>query len=51
MKKTPVIVYNSDARRPGFDSHPDPGRHFNGKTLISLLSDLKKISFICNIGL
>ncbi len=30
---------DSGARGSGFDSHPDPGWHFNGKTLIPLLSD------------
>ncbi len=32
-------THNSGARGPGFDTHPDPGWHFNGKTLIPLLSD------------
>ncbi len=32
-------THNYGARGPGFDSHPDPGWHFNGKTLIPLLSD------------
>jgi hypothetical protein len=37
-----------DAGGPGFDSHPDPGWHFNGKTLISRLSDNRlKNYFIC----
>jgi hypothetical protein len=32
-------THNSGARGPGFDPHPDPGWHFNRKTLIPLLSD------------
>jgi hypothetical protein len=32
-------THDSGARGPGFDSHPDPGWHFNGKTLVPLLSD------------
>ncbi len=32
-------THNSDARGPGYYSHPDQGWHLNGKTLISLLSD------------
>ena len=35
--------HDSDASGPGFDSHPNPGWHLNGKTLISLLLDLKTI--------
>jgi hypothetical protein len=44
--------HDSGARGLGFDFHPNPGWHFNRKTLISLLSDsrLKKTAdFIYNI--
>ncbi len=44
-------THDSGARGHGFDSLQDPGWHFRGETLISLLSDnrLKTISLTFNI--
>ncbi len=44
-------THDYGARGPGFDSHPDPGWHLNGKTIIPFFqtTDLKMISFICYI--
>jgi hypothetical protein len=35
-------THDSDAKGPGFVSHPDPGWHFNGKTKPGTLGDRSK---------